>query len=333
MAALGFLLVHDINQIWLVLLFSSLLVGISAFFYPASTAAIPNLVESRELVTANSLSNATWGVMLTLGAAFGGAVSTLFGRDVAFVVNSASFLFSAVMIASIRGRFEEEHDPASQRGGGWEELRQGVTFVGQRRDILALILVKGGWGLGGGVLVLLSIFGQQVYHGGDLAIGVLYSARGFGALLGPMLARPFSGSSMRRVKLAIAAGIAVTGLGYIGFGLAPSLIPPPAETTGPVLASILVLPAVCVMIAHIGGGTMWVLSTTLLQQLSPDRFRGRVFAVDNGLGTLTIALSTLLMSYGAERAPAEWVAIAGGLVLLLYGLAWGAVVVPSRLAE
>ena len=37
LAALGFLFVHDASQLWLVLLFSSLLVGISAFFYPASS--------------------------------------------------------------------------------------------------------------------------------------------------------------------------------------------------------------------------------------------------------------------------------------------------------
>ena len=54
------------------------------------------------------------------------------------------------------------------------------------------MFVKAGWGLAGGILLLLTIFGQRVFPvGGSTAagIGVLYGARGIGAALGPILLR------------------------------------------------------------------------------------------------------------------------------------------------
>jgi hypothetical protein len=52
--------------------------------------------------------------------------------------------------------------------------------------------------------------------------------------------------------------------------------------------------AACAMLAHAGGSTVWVFSTTLLQLHTEDRFRGRVFAADLGLGSLSFAVTAYL---------------------------------------
>src|SRR6185312_15534922 len=83
----------------------------SAPFDPASSAAIPNLVEPDDLPTANALSGSLWGTMLAVGAAVGGVVSTVFGRDTAFIVNAVSFLLSALLLAGIRRPFSEPRAP------------------------------------------------------------------------------------------------------------------------------------------------------------------------------------------------------------------------------
>ena len=64
---------------------SRLLSVFSAPFEPASSAAIPNVVDPEDLPTANASSGSLWGTMLAVGAALGGVVSTVFGRDTAFV--------------------------------------------------------------------------------------------------------------------------------------------------------------------------------------------------------------------------------------------------------
>src|SRR5512144_893808 len=60
----------------------------SAYFEPASQAALPNIVEPEALGPANVLMGATWGTMLAVGAAVGGAVTMRFGRDLSFVVDA-----------------------------------------------------------------------------------------------------------------------------------------------------------------------------------------------------------------------------------------------------
>ena len=122
------------------------------------------------------------------------------------------------------------------------------------------MFVKAGWGLAGGVLLLLTIFGQRIFPvGGSTAagIGVLYGARGIGAGLGPIALRWMLGQtagdaaarrSVRRTSWSAAFYVALAG------------------------APTLPLAALCVLLAHFGGSILWVFSTVLLQMEVPDDF-------------------------------------------------------------
>ena len=54
-------------------------------------------------------------------------------------------------------------------------------------------------------------------------------------------------------------------------------------------------------IAHTGGSILWVFSTVLLQQSVEDQFRGRVFAAELALLTLTMAASNYLVGELMDR--------------------------------
>src|SRR5512135_3055278 len=128
--ALGMLLVRTPETIWLLYVFSALLVAFASFFGPALSSALPHLVRDDELISANALSSATWGLMLAVGAAVGGVVIAAFGRDVAFVVNSASFFFSAAMVFSVRKSFGHDHRHAAQAGrSAWQDFRASLGFL------------------------------------------------------------------------------------------------------------------------------------------------------------------------------------------------------------
>src|SRR5512145_1061869 len=102
LVVLGFLFVRSADQLWIIYVLTVLQLGLSTFFEPAKTAAIPSIVEDRELVAANAISSVTWSVMLTLGAAIGGIVTGWLGTNVAFVLDSLTYLLSAALIASVR---------------------------------------------------------------------------------------------------------------------------------------------------------------------------------------------------------------------------------------
>ncbi len=102
-AALGLLLVDSDSSLWLGYLCLCAISALGAFVGPASQASLPNLTRSTdELAKANVLFGALWGAMLAVGAALGGVVAGAFGRDVAFLVNGASFVVAASAVALIR---------------------------------------------------------------------------------------------------------------------------------------------------------------------------------------------------------------------------------------
>ena len=301
--ALSFILARDGGTLWIAFVAAALLSLGAAVFEPTSSASLPNLVDERQLPEANVLLGATWGTMLAVGAALGGLVAATFGRDVAFVINAASFAASALLVIGIRRSFRAARSDgdaaaAPSQGGVLDSIRVVVRFARGNRTLAALLLSKTTFGVGTGVVVMLAVFGRDVFHAGDAGIGVLFAARGLGALIGPFLVRSVVGVGERGLIAGIAASF---GIFAISYGLMP-------------LAPALPLAAVAVFGGHLGGGAQWTLSSYGLQRAAPDAIRGRVFSFDYGLVTLMVTLSTLLAGFLAERvSPAATVWVVVGL--------------------
>lgn len=303
---LGFLFVNDASTIWIAYALLAVTSSFAAVFDPASSAALPNLVDRRDLGSANALSGSLWGTMLAVGAALGGVVSTAFGNDTAFLVDSVSFVLSGLLLTGVRR-------PLSEGRGGTphERIRDATVetwrYARKDRRVRALISVKAGFGLAAGVLALLPVFAKEVFDGGDVGFGLLMASRGVGALIGPFLGRRISGPNQERLLGAIGLALAVFGLGYTAIALAPTLW----------AVGLLVLTA------HLGGGAQWMLSTYGLQRLVPDRIRGRIFAADYALITLSLGASSLVASWLADEVgPRPAIAMVGGLALAWAALWW-----------
>jgi predicted MFS family arabinose efflux permease len=167
--------------------------------------------------------------------------------------------------------------------------------------------VKAGFGLAAGVLALVAVFARQVFTAGDVGFGFLMAARGLGALTGPFIGHRLAGRDHERLIPVIALALAVFGVGYMLLGASPTLL----------------LAGVAVFTAHLGGGAQWVLSTYGLQRIVPDRIRGRIFAFDFALITLSLGVSSLIASTLADQiGPRPAVMIAGGIALTWAGIWW-----------
>ncbi|MBK9711659.1 MAG: MFS transporter [Kouleothrix sp.] len=310
-----FLLVRDPGQVWIIYVVTVLKMSLVSFFDPARTAVIPNVTRREELIAANAISGATWSAMLAIGAALGGLVAGTLGTDAAFIIDAASFVLSAAFIWTVPVYEAHMHErrPASRL----QEFREGLAFMFSRRDIAIYALTKMLWSLGGGVLLLLTLFGRQIFPlgvNGALSIGLLYAARGLGAGIGPLVARRFGGDGERFLRRAIGPAFFFTAAGYAVVGGAPSLP----------------LAALGVLIAHIGGSIEWVFSTALLQMAVPNRLQGRVFAVEGALLTLATALSSYTVGVAADAGwPTRTLALLLAGVFVLPGLALALLLWPS----
>jgi MFS family permease len=291
-----------------------------ALFEPGSRAVIPNITEGDEIPVANALSSATWSMNFALGAGLGGLVLVTLGRETVFVVDSLSFVASALLIRAMK--FAEPHadnlPPLRARDLiDFSPIAEGIRYVRRDRKLLATIFVKGGVGLAGSNWVILPVLGERVFrvqlHGmsaakaGALGMSILLASRGVGAIAGSILGGNVAGTDRSRLRWTILAGFAMIGAGYVALGAAGSL-----------WMAVLTL-----MVAHAGGSACWTASSTLLQKQTEDRFRGRVFSAEFAFSMLTLSIS----SYAAGRA-VDWgidvrmVAVATGLVMLLPIGAW-----------
>lgn len=101
--ALAFLLVTDIDQVWIFIAASVCLSTVSTFFFPARTAMLPVILSKEELLAANALAQLTHTMSFVVGAALAGFMVGIAGATApAFIANSITFFISAVFIARIR---------------------------------------------------------------------------------------------------------------------------------------------------------------------------------------------------------------------------------------
>lgn len=306
MMALTFLLAGH-GAPWIVFVAQGGVAALGSFFGPAAQAGVPNIVEEKDLATATSMMAATWGAMLAVGAALGALFTVAFGRNAAFIADSASFVIAALLILSIRESLQASGTSRvyTERMHPIRDTREALSHARSHPAIMALIGSHIGFGFGAGVVGMLAVLATVKFHGSDGAIGLLLAGRGVGVVLGPLLITRLVARGIHGVLLA--CGFAAIGYGtmYLGVAIAPWLV----------------LAAIGVMLAHLGGGAQWALTIYGLQLLTPDELRGRIFAADAALVTLAMSLSLVfsgLMS--GVIGPSATIAIIGGGSLL-----WGIV--------
>ena len=307
-AAFGLLLVGK-DTVWLAFLAQSTISALAAVVSPATEASIPNIARNKEeLALASSLLGSTWGVMLAVGAAVGGVFASVFGRDAAFIANAVSFAIAAILFSRIKTPMQQERDVQSQRQRirPIADMREAITHSRQDPVLMALIFSKTTFAIGAGVVSQLAVLASDVFQGGDASRGLLIGVRGVGTGLGPLIAMRYTRGQLSKVLTICGfASLAFSGFYFIGAWM-PTLW----------------LTAIFVMLAHLGGGAQWTLSSYGLQLRSPDHIRGRILAGDFALVTLMLSLTSALAGLVSEffgvRQAISGFALAAAIASVIY---------------
>jgi MFS family permease len=316
----GMLLARSRSMVWLVypLLFLETIMW--SFFEPARTAVLPNIAPKEDLLTANTLQSTTWSANFAVGALLGGLAAAFLGRSAVFVINAGSFLLSALLIRGMD--FRETHTELHGRLRlrelvDFKPVADGIRYVRSDLRLVAILMVKTGVGIMGASWVIFPVMGERVFplqgqglssaRGGMLSMSVLMASRGFGSLVGPLLANSWAGQNQGRLRMLILTGLTIGGAGYMLLGMAPGLA----------------LACASVIFAHMGASNIWVSSTTLLQMNTDDRFRGRVFSADLSVMTLMMAISTFLAGRILDAGiSARELAVGVGATVMLPAAFW-----------
>ncbi|HTW63628.1 MAG TPA: MFS transporter [Bryobacteraceae bacterium] len=290
--AIAFILAIPRSDTWMLYLLSALLMFASPFFTSGRSSILPTIANEKELHTANSLTQTTQWMTLTIGAFLGGASVMQFGYKYAFAFNALSFLFSAACISRLRvpRGFRAERNALTEDKvvRPWHEYTEGLRYMKASPLILGIALVGVGWASGGGAAqILFSLFGELVFNRGAAGIGYLWAAAGVGLLVGGVFAHWLGKRiSFSAYKLTISICYVVHGGTYVIFSQMRSF---------QMALLFLALSRVAVAVSS-------VLNMSQLLRHVSNQFRGRVFATME-----TMQWSTMMLSMaGAGVASADW---------------------------
>jgi len=314
---LEFLLIVSFELLWLAYLLMALQMIFSAIFEPAKTSSIPNITSSDELVIANILSAASWSFIFTAAMAIGGFATAWLGTDLVFLINSATYLLSAVfiyraVIPQTEMSAEEKHRTKNPLTG----IMEGFQFLKDNPGVMRPTMAKGMFTSCIGALVyLLILIAEDVLLMGSIGLGVLYAARGVGTGIGPVIGRRVFKDESNWVK-AMGYCMIFGGISYV-------------FVSG--LESLLWI-SLMVTLAHLASGSNWVMSTVLLQRRAPDTFRGRVFSTEWLLFTLSQSISVtfaaIMLEFGILSIRQTVLLFA--LLLVGIGIFWLLKIAPAE---
>ena len=278
----------------------------NTFFNPTVQAAIPALTTEQQRLAANSVAWSTGRLVQILASATVGGLIAFLGTGPAFVLNAATFVASALLIAALSIPVH-----AGQLGAGttrglsayFGDARAGLAYALRDRFVSRLLLVQSlaslAVGATGAMLVVLS---EQHLGLPPAGFAWLIGAIGLGALLGPFIPNALAGDY--RDARWLFTPYVIRGIGDV------------------LLAVFTPLP-VALLILFIYGlntSTGMVVFNSTVQSAVPDAVRGRVFTLLDvswsAMRLLSLALGGLLVD-AVGIQPLFW---AGGTLLALAGL-------------
>ena len=291
------------DQPWMLLTLALFATIAEVPFLPASQAAIPNLAAEGDLAWANGLVSQAFSLGITVGPLIGGVLVGTIGAGSAFGINAASFLASAVLVWSVRGRFQEQRaeNHADQPTIPFSE---GVRVVLRSRMLRLVVLAE---------VVAYSVVGwamvsdaplADLFDVGAIGFAALISCWGAGMLLGSWAMGRWMGE--RRIEIKVLMwGMIISGITIMLMGLSPLFIP------------ILIVS----VIGGAGSGAVNVARQILLQRSVPDRIRSRVFAIVEVTATISFTLGLALAGPAIELIGVRPAYVLSGIVFAVGALA------------
>jgi len=312
------LLFADQLGLWVIYAVLVLESSISQLFHPAQVALMPSLLrggEEEELLTANSLSGVGRHLARLIGPAIGGVVVAAGGLGAVAVVDSASFVASAGLLALIRARPRAprptdslEHAALSAWGRLVHEWREGLRVVWHQPVLRALLVFFAITAVGEGLTGTLFVpWVVDALHSDSTGYGWVLSTQAIGGLAGALVVARL-GARLRPLPLLIGSALLFGAIDLVLF-------------TYPVIYPHIAPALIMLVIVGVPGAAMGAAQTTLQQSETEDRHRGRVVGAIGavaGVGALVGAVSAGILG---EFIPAVLLLIVQGSGYLIGGTA------------
>jgi len=280
-----------------------------AFYTPALSAIMPELIPADVLVPGNALRGLSGQTARVVGPLIGGVVVATAGPPWAFAIDAATFAVSFLVFVFAR---QPEREPGPRKPI-LAEIREGVSYTFSVSWVWISIVgfaATNGFFFAG-LTVALPILVLKVLHGTAATYGIIGASAGAGEIVGGLLV-----GNLHFKKLLVGTYVfsALLGLAFAIFGLAPLL---PVVMAGGFAFNL------CLVASN----THW---DSALQQLVPRNLLGRVTSVDYFGSFLAGPIAPVLAAAALQRYGPSSIFLVGGSLTFVYWTVAAAIVRPDR---
>lgn len=303
---LACLLVSRPEDAWVYYVSAALWSALSSVFGPAKTASLPHLVDKEHLLVANTLSQTSFIIAMTLGTASSGLLIGAFDSAVpAIVIDALSFFVSAAFIATLPlpTTMTDKHDQRAAQV--WAELKEGLAFVAHRRVLVGAMLGFTLTMLGlGAINVLFVPFMVNDLRVNEAYVGLIDLTQ----MLGMVAINMYIARLVARFSAAQIFGVGMLGLG-VSIGAA-----------GLVQEAGWLFPLSVVWGVTIA--PVQASASTIVQSV-PDHIRGRTSSATETVVGVANVVSMALAGFAGSAIGVRMTFVLGGVIAGLGGLvAW-----------
>jgi predicted MFS family arabinose efflux permease len=296
------------------------LVGILTVLTDVSfQALVPSLVGRQGLVRANSRLETSRSVAQVVGPSLGGLLVQLVSAPLAILVDTASFLFAAGMVRTIRDPGVPPRPAARRSLLG--DVREGLTALLGQPVLRAITVAITLSNVSVSVLVpVLFLFMVRDLHLSPYVVGVAVSVNGLGGIVGAI-----AGGRAGRLPMAVIQGL--------GLGMSATATLLIAAATGPMALALGLLLAGEALFGFAVPFTN-VNQLSLRQALTPAHLQARVHATSRTLTWGAIPIGALLGGQLGEHVGLRPTLVISGLGTLAAALvAYVGVMAATRRTE
>ncbi|PFZ78601.1 MFS transporter [Bacillus toyonensis] len=273
---------------------------LSCLFEPAKQSTLKMIIRQKHLVTANTLSSTVNGFMSIMGASLGGIIAQALSIEIALIIYKLNI---------------PSHKKFNIKKSFFVDIKDGYTYILQKKIILALILVGISWGIiGGAYQLLLTIYAERIFHAN---IGILYTVQGLGLIIGSLFVNLYVSKNKETMKKAFGLAYLLQGFFFLGF----------------VLSNQLIIGIITLLCMRIAGGIIVPLDTTLLQMYTEENMIGKVFSFHYSIYGSLIQLSMFITGWLLETLSPQVIGCLLAICCIFVSFIWLFLFYCGKLSE
>ncbi|MCH9813232.1 MAG: MFS transporter [Epsilonproteobacteria bacterium] len=273
---LMYLLVSDISDVWLLMLFIFIRMSAASLFFTAEMSLLPQVVSGEALKRTNELHSIIWSVTFALGMAVGGVATNMLGTSNVFLIDALLFLIAILLFSRIEVRVVKKKSEALG-----QMIKDGYHYIRSNHMVIHLMLLHSAVALTtmDALVNLLTDYHYKYIIAIPLAIGWINATRAIALMVGPfVIGKIVNTKNLHKVLL-------VQGLMFILWAF---------------IEHDFYLSLIGMFFVGFFTTTLWSFTYTLIQENSDQKYLGRVVAYNDMIFMIVAVLVTMFIGVASK---------------------------------